>query len=264
MAASALPLLIHVPHASKLIPAEERKALLPDDASLSRELLRMTDAWTDRLVEGLRLPASRLVAPVSRLVVDVERLADDAHEAMAENGMGAVYTRLSTGEALRRPDPVERTRLLAKWYYPHHARLTRLVDDALAAEGSCLIVDVHSFPSRPLPHEADQDPERPQICIGTDPHHSPFRDDEDALAACAEHGFHALLNRPYAGSIVPARHWKSTSQVRSFMIEVRRDLYMSETTGAPLPAFDSIASRIRQLIEALIRQAFSADHDRGQ
>jgi N-formylglutamate amidohydrolase len=233
--AAALALLIHVPHASKLIPAEERNALLPDDASLSRELLRMTDAWTDRLVESLRLPATRLVVPVSRLVVDVERLADDAHEPMAAKGMGAVYTRLSTGEALRCPDPVERARLMAKWYYPHHAKLTRLVDDALAAEGRCLIVDVHSFPSRPLPHEADQDPERPEICIGTDPHHSPFWDDEDALATCAQHGFHALLNRPYAGSIVPVKHWKSTSQVRSFMVEVRRDLYMSETRARRCP-----------------------------
>jgi hypothetical protein len=61
----------------------------------------MTEAWTDRLVADLHLPAQRLVFPVSRLVVDVERFPDDEDEPMAGRGMGAVYTRLSSGERLR-------------------------------------------------------------------------------------------------------------------------------------------------------------------
>lgn len=52
---------------------------------------------------------------MSRLVVDVERFADDEDEPMARRGMGAVYTRLSTGERLREEDPAERRRLMAEW-----------------------------------------------------------------------------------------------------------------------------------------------------
>lgn len=226
--------------------------MLPDDGVLAAELLRMTDAWTDRLLAGLSLPASRLDFPVSRLVVDVERFPDDADEPMAARGMGAVYTRLSSGEALRHADPGERSRLMARWYHPHHVKLTALVDAALAEHGRCLIIDVHSFPARPLPYEVDQDPDRPEICIGTDDCHSPFANKADAPAIGKRCGFDTALNRPFSGSIVPAKHWFRDRRVRSFMIEVRRDLYMNEATGQPLAAFDQAAAKVCRLVDALV------------
>jgi N-formylglutamate deformylase len=194
-------LILHIPHASRMIPPEVRANLLPDDITLARELLCMTDAWTDELVEGFRLPAIRVMAPVSRLVVDVERFADDAAEPMAAQGMGAVYERLSSGEPLRLPDPVQRELLLERWYHSHHARLSDAVNGALAVHGRCLIIDVHSFASAPLPHEPDQDPHRSQICLGTDSYHSPWDDGEAALAACRIERFSAALNRPFAGAL---------------------------------------------------------------
>lgn len=249
------PLILHIPHSSPLIPAEERAQLLPDDAALAREVLAMTDAWTDGLVADLDLPARRLVFPVSRLVVDVERFPNDADEPMAGKGMGAVYTRLSTGERLRRDDPAERERLMDRWYHPHHAKLSDLVQSALDKNGRCLIIDVHSFPSRPLPYESEQKPTRPEICIGTDPHHSPFGTDAVASAIGEKAGFVTALNRPFAGSIVPTSYWQSDRRVRSMMVEVRRDLYMDEETGEPLPAFGNIAARICRLLEALVTAA---------
>ena len=45
-------------------------------------------------------------------MVDVERFPDDVDEPMAAKGMGAVYTRLSTGGRLREDDPAERARLM--------------------------------------------------------------------------------------------------------------------------------------------------------
>lgn len=245
-------IVLHIPHSSPLIPAEELKQLRPDDRTLARELLAMTDAWTDRLVADLRFASSRLVFPVSRLLVDVERFPDDVDEPMAAKGMGAVYTHLSTGERLRDGDPAERARLMERWYHPHHARLSGLVERALAVNGRCLIIDVHSFPSRPLPYEVDQAPQRPEICIGTDPYHSPFASGGDPVAIGARAGFVTALNRPFAGSIVPAACWQSDRRVRSMMIEVRRDLYMDEATGEPLPEFDRFAARICRLLEALV------------
>lgn len=104
-------LLLNIPHASRDIPDAERSFLLPYDARLQQELLCITDAWTDRLVDDVQ------GGRVSRLVLDVERFPDDRHEPMAERAMGAVYTRLSTGEALRRIDPVHRDELMRRWYY---------------------------------------------------------------------------------------------------------------------------------------------------
>ena len=72
--------------------------------------------------------------------------------------------------------------------------------------GRCLIVDGHSFSPTPLPFESDQDPIRPDICIGTDSFHTPA-----ALVTGAENyfkraGFTTALNRPYSGTMVPLKY----------------------------------------------------------
>ena len=84
---------------------------------------------------------------------------------MAARGMGAVYTKLSTGEPLRVLSHAERRELMATYYEPHHAMLEKAVAAALSQFGHCLIIDIHSFSSMPLPHELDQSVGRPEICI---------------------------------------------------------------------------------------------------
>jgi N-formylglutamate amidohydrolase len=84
--------VLHLPHTSQEIPREERRAILLDEETLDRELLRMTDAWTDQLFPTTAAERARVVFPVSRLVCDVERFPDDEREPMAARGMGAVYT----------------------------------------------------------------------------------------------------------------------------------------------------------------------------
>jgi N-formylglutamate amidohydrolase len=169
----ARPVVLNIPHSSRHIPLEWRARILLDDAGLSLGLLRMTDLHTERLfdVGG----AARAVFPVSRLIVDPGRFADDSLEPMAERGMGVIYTRTSGGLLLRHePGSGDRGALLDGFYQPHHRNLAALAGVTLAANGSCLIVDCHSFPSLALPYE--RQPEgapRPEICIGTDSFHTP-------------------------------------------------------------------------------------------
>src|SRR5262245_51535457 len=127
----------------------------------------MADAFTDDLFAPTPFEAARVVFPVSRLVCGVERFPDDADEPMAFRGMGAVYVRTMNGRPLRdHLTASERARIMERWYQPHHQRLTQAVDQAIAGGKSCVIIDCHSFSSRLLPHEPDQDPDRPDICIG--------------------------------------------------------------------------------------------------
>jgi N-formylglutamate amidohydrolase len=165
--------------------------------------------------------------------------------------MGATYTRLSTGELLRILRGADRRRLMETYYTPHHARLENAVTTALACFGRCLIVDVHSFSSLPLPHESDQTVPRPEICVGFDEFHSPFGGAADARNVCERMGFSADVNRPLSGSIVPRKYWNADARVRSFMIDVRRDLYMDEATGLKRPSFSVMAGRVCGLIEEL-------------
>jgi N-formylglutamate amidohydrolase len=189
---------------------------------------------------------------VSRLAVDPERFEDDAQEPAARVGQGVVYTRTCHGAPLRDPDPIARARLVDRLYRPYHAALTRLVADVLASHGRCLIVDGHSFASMPLPSEFDQAPDRPDICIGTDPVHTP-----EPLAAGLEAGFRAeglrvRRDSPFAGALVPLRFHGVDRRVSSVMIEVRRGLYCHEPTGERSPGFDAVADVLRRVIGGVL------------
>jgi N-formylglutamate amidohydrolase len=255
---AARPLVGHVPHASRHVPPEERAGILLDDAALDRELLRLTDAHTDRLYAWIReLGGTLVVNRVSRVVVDPERFPDDAAEPMAVVGQGAVYTRTTDGRPLRAPDPGTRARLMQRWYTPYHAALEDAVAATLARFGRCLIVDAHSFATVPLPAEPDQDPGRPDVCLGTDRFHTPDPLVEALRTAFADEGFRVAVDRPFAGTLVPLRWYGSDRRVASVMLEVRRGLYMDEATGEPLPGLDGVAHRLERAAAMSIAAASS-------
>jgi N-formylglutamate amidohydrolase len=253
-------LVLHIPHASRIVPEEEGRRFLIGTEALQSELMRMTDAHTDELFPVTSNEAARVVFPVSRLVCDVERFPRDANEIMATHGMGAIYTRTSDGEALRSAvSDDERQRLLKAYYYPHHRALTAAVDEVLRTKRSCIVVDCHSFASTPLPHEFDQSLDRPNICIGTDPIHTP-EDLRDAAAVTARiAGYSVMTNRPFSGSIVPASH-QEDARVLSLMIEVNRGLYMNEQTGERLGEFDDVRCALALMLERLSHCGADMEH----
>src|SRR5208282_6735943 len=176
---------------------------------------------TDTLFAVPKNTAATITFPVSRLVVDPERFADDELEPMSAKGMGVVYTKTSDGKALRQDLPRdERNRLLATYYFPHQQRARNALQAALAEHGRCLLVDAHSFASKPLPHEADQSPARCQICIGADDFHSPPWLVEWLTTAFRQRGFDVAVNRPFAGSFVPSEFYRRDHDVLSVMIEL--------------------------------------------
>jgi N-formylglutamate deformylase len=247
--AGARPIVGHVPHASLRIPRAERGGILLDDPALDAELLRLTDRHTDRLFGWIRdLGGTLFVNLVSRMVVDPERFPDDAREQMARVGQGAVYTRTSEGAPLRTLEPGERNRLMARWYQPYHAALERLVAATLNSCGTCLVLDAHSFATVPLPSEPDQDQDRPDVCLGTDPFHTPRPLVADLAAALVGEGFRVAVDRPFSGSLVPPRWLGTDPRITSIMLEVRRGVYMDEGTGEPLAGFGDVAGRLRRAV----------------
>lgn len=237
-------LVLHIPHSRTAVPADIRPRLCLDDEALAREILRMTDHHTEALFEpaGRTREAAAVVFPVSRLVVDPERFEDDAVEPMARIGMGVIYTRTADGEALRGapPTPQERFALLERFYRLHHARLEAAVCNALEVRGGCFVIDCHSFPARRLPYELDQDPDRPDICLGTDEFHTPAPLLEAARRAFEAEGLRVAVNRPFAGALVPTKFYRQDPRVSALMIEVNRKLYMDEETGEKVPAFGEL------------------------
>ena len=96
-----IPVILHVPHSSRQIPADIRSGILLDDASLSAELDEMTDSHTDLVVQNavadLKVKPWIFQNTLSRLVIDPERFPDE-REVMNKVGMGAVYLKSSIGK----------------------------------------------------------------------------------------------------------------------------------------------------------------------
>ncbi|RYG17004.1 hypothetical protein EON82_24370, partial [bacterium] len=213
---------------------------LTGDADLHTELIRMTDRYTDELVH---LPgADRLVFPISRLVVDPERFRDDADEPMSSRGMGAVYTQTHDGRPLK--NVTNREELLRRYYDPHHEALGRWARESVEEHGTALIVDCHSFASRPLLCDLNQKEPRPEMNIGTDSFHTPPELAERLKESLEAEGWSVGMNWPYSGTLVPMWSYGKDPRVKSVMIEVRRRLYMDEVTGEKLAGFDQVAQRL--------------------
>jgi N-formylglutamate deformylase len=242
-------MILHIPHASDLIPEEMRRPFVLSNDDLKIELRRMTDAFTDELFEHPDTPSIRF--PLSRLVVDVERFIDDSKEPMAKVGMGMIYTRTAFGAPLKRPLDKEEKVPLVEMYQAHHHTLTDHVRKELVEKDRALIVDCHSFPSIPLPCDTSQDSPRPDFCIGTDPFHTPVSYTHSAEKYLKDLGYSVGINQPYAGALVPMEFYQTNPRVISIMIEVNRRLYMDETTGAKTTAFDSIRSDVQDLLGIL-------------
>jgi N-formylglutamate deformylase len=107
-------LIVHVPHASVLIPAHALVDYCVDAPTLRHELARLTDWYTDELFTYGFPDECVSRADVSRLVTDVERFADDGQEGCSKVGMGATYTRTSKGAILRDLSHTRREQLLAQ------------------------------------------------------------------------------------------------------------------------------------------------------
>jgi N-formylglutamate amidohydrolase len=226
---------------------------------LDAELDRMTD--TDTGVIATRAAEAATAAPWifenlgSRLVVDPERFPDEREEMRAV-GMGAVYTKTSQGTPLRGADTdcaKHEQQLLDEYFHPYARAVSDLVDDRLAATGRAVIIDVHSYPSAPLPYELHADGPRPAVCLGTDEFHTPtwLLDAARATFGDVAGAGQIGLNTPFSGCYVPLKHYGSNSSVSALMLELRRDTYLTEPAGPPTPGLNRLATALTRLIDHL-------------
>ena len=146
--------------------------------------------------------------------------------------MGVIYERTSHGLLLRHPPtPSERQNLLTTYYVPHHAALESAVATAVDLHGCCTILDVHSFPSRPLPY-IDQAQDRPDICVGTNSFHTPQSLATQLVEGFSRDGFSVAVNRPFAGALTPLRYFSNDQRVKSIMVEVNRGFISMKPQGS--------------------------------
>jgi len=148
-----------------------------------------------------------------------------------------------------------RAELIARFFTPYHARIEQLVADLLAVHGTCTVIDVHSYPSEAQPYELagglDAAARRPELCIGTDPVHTSEQLASGVEAVARGLGIEVARDTPFAGTFVPSA-FLGDVRVRSVMLEVRRDTYMDEGSGALHDGAARVSELVRRVVEQVL------------
>lgn len=229
-----------IPHTSLYLPNMDNN---PAFYKLQKDALLLADDQVNRLY--LFLP-NKIKSIYSRFVVDLERYLDNAKEPMSQKGMGYLYNCLIDGTSFDRSVFGNDTHF-TEYYKYKHAQLKESIERI--GDGAVLL-DLHSFNPNPVACDLDQDPNRPDICIGfNEDATKPNKKSLDAITGyLKEQGFVVKYNTPFSGSMTVDTNIKYTS----LMIEVNKKCYLSN--GNISAEGRKLALHLQQAIKLFIEQ----------
>ena len=206
-----------IPHSGMYLPGIYGRE--QQYSALIRDAKTLCDEGADQFVSFL---PNKITSGYSRFAVDLERYEDDSKEPMSAKGMGMLYEKLIDGSVFDRK-PFGDSSFFRQYYRHKHGQLKEMIEQA--GDG-CVLIDMHSFCGNPLKCDFDQNPDRPDICLG-------FNDDEtkpsdEKIAEIRDifekHGLDVALNRPFKGSMTV----KTNVRYTSLMIEVNKSVYIDK------------------------------------
>ena len=65
-------------------------------------------------------------------------------------------------------------------------------------------------------------------------------------------GYAVERNKPYAGGFITEHYGRPAAGCHALQIEINRALYMDERSFEPAPGFAELASRLREVVSALV------------
>ncbi len=228
---SRYPFLISVPHGGVEVPKYIRNRIALSEG----ELLYYSDPYTRMMFDYQDRVNAWIDTPISRLVVDLNR-PPTALPPRKDDGV--VKVRTIDGKEVfldgKYPPITLIHSMMMQHYFPYHAHLDRLLDEA----GVEIAFDCHSMlPVNPA-GQKDAGEIRPLFCLGN--HGDPTGDPrEGTLATCPGEWIRALaaafrmefslrrevmINEPFSGGFIAnAHYWRKG--IPWIQIEVNRSLY---------------------------------------
>jgi N-formylglutamate deformylase len=252
------PLVVSVPHAGV--------GTYGFEGTLSPELDVRCDAdlHVDRLyrVGQPDAPEVNLAARLSRFVCDLNRDPDDVSSgAVPEHpnprntdGRGFIWAVTTAGTpALARPLTLVEWQARTAIHATYHDAIMQTLTRARARFGFAILLDGHSMPSRGRQGHKDPGRVRADVVPGD-------RDGTSCSPALSRHvgahfldrGYGVAFNDPYKGGYITAHHGRPLEDVHAIQIELRRDLYMNETTYAiEETGFEKLSDTLASLVVSL-------------
>lgn len=253
-ARNSLPLLLSIPHSGRDYPAW----LLAEARHGRRALATLEDPLVDRLAwRALAAGHGAVIARTPRGAIDCNRSLDEVDPAAlaevgsapvgprARHGLGIVPSRTHVhGTLWKRPlAPARFAARVAAAYTPYHDGVAAALGALRARHGAAILLDLHSMPPRPG---------SPPIVIGTR-HGTSSAPWLAALAVslAAECGFPAVLDDPYAGGEIVARHGRPASGIHALQIEIDRSIYLARDLMSAGTGFDRVSRLVERLVQGL-------------
>ena len=277
------PLVFDVPHSGREYPGDFG-SILPE-----AKLRYGEDAYVDELITdapALGIPV--LAARFPRTYLDPNRSPDDLDPDLlsepwpgadvtldewaemgvqslqpsikSRRGIGLIWEEFAAGGVLydRRLAPVEVFRRIQNCHLPYHATLDEWFQRLRSDFSSIWHVNWHSMKSRGNQHTPDKPGTlRPDIVLG-DLHGTACAPEFTGLVreVLTDLGYDVSVNDPYAGAWI-LQHCSAPEQgIHSLQIEIRRDLYMDETT---LECHEGFARLQKDLSRLMVQMKEFAD-----
>lgn len=255
----AAPVVVASPHSGRDYDWDFVASTVLD----GRGIRSSEDAFVDLLlggVPGLGVPL--LTAEVPRAFVDLNRAEGELDPALVRDvpkgrvnprvssGLGVIPRVVAQGRAIYRGkiSRAEAHRRIEAAWRPYHGRLRGLMDEAHAAFGQAVLLDVHSMPHEAI-EAAGPKGRTPQVVLGDRFGASASAALVDAVeAAFVEMGYRVARNAPFAGAYVTQAYGQPAAGRHVLQIEVDRALYMDETALAPHDGFGPLRDALTDMV----------------
>jgi len=259
----ALPLVFNSPHSGRAYAADFLASSRLDEWTIRRS----EDSYVDELfLAAVSLGAPLMRANFPRAWLDVNREPYELDPKMfsgslphyvnvrsvrVAGGLGTIarivseseeiYARpLSVDDALARIDQV---------YKPYHETLFRLLTATQAAFGVAVLIDCHSMPSSVRGGAGRL---RPDIVIGDRYGTSCASELTDVAGQILTRlGYSVSRNKPYAGGYITEHYGQPNRGIHALQIEVKRCLYMDETTLTRTAGFGQLRQDLSLFVSEL-------------
>ena len=251
-------LILHIPHSGTSFPEEER---IPEKCArrLVDNASSVIDWYTDELFVQDTCDAgiTAVIFPYCRTYCDVERMIDDP---MEKKNLGICPLRFNiTGPdyGFNRMEgchhfPIINEADSFRQYQEYHHKMEDLLLRKGGISARTLLIDCHSFSSRPTPILPDYDADNEvDICIGYN--EDKTKPSEMVIGTILHHfrmlGYKVGVNAPFSN----AKTFNTLAEYHSLMIEVNKKLYMDEDTLEKKESFEMVKSHIGSLYGKLMK-----------
>ena len=260
-----LPIVCDSPHSGTHYPADFHAAVPP--ALLRKgEDTHVEALWADVPAHG----ATLIAATFARTYIDPNRSLGDLDPAMlsapwpgeplapgpkSRLGYGLVWSRLSAELPIydRVLSPEEVQGRIDRCWQPYHAALQTAIDDAVQTHGGVWHLNLHSMPNDAYARLGIASPHPLADFVLGDRDGSTCEPAFVALVASTLRGFGytVAINDPYKGVELIGRIGQPRFRRHSLQVEIRRPLYMDETTRERNAGFEPLRAHLARLMEQI-------------